>query len=171
MLIEPLKTSRLRIRNFDKKDRNPFVKFMTDQKSTKYLNFDAKQKSESGATRLLDATIASYHSANPMLAFAVEKIDSEEFIGFCGLSAQNKEDVEIMYAVIPEQQRKGYATEITVTLAEYALYELKYKRVLAPISPENIYSRRVAERSGFKDMGLIQHKNYADKVHDYVRDC
>lgn len=163
-----MESARLRIRKFDEKDRAPFVKFMTDHESTKYLNFNTEQKCESGAIKLLETTIASYTTKNPMFAFAVENIATEEFVGFCGLSAQNKQDVEIMYAVMPDHRQKGYAKEIILSLADYALQKLKFSRVLAPISPENRYSRRAAEKSGFKDRGLIRHENYTEKVHDYV---
>ncbi len=141
---------------------------MTDEESTKYLSFDAEQKSKSGAKKLLEATILSYDSTKPMHAYAVEELDTRKFVGFCGLNPHDIENVEIMYAVMPDQRKKGYATEVAATLARYALNEFKFKRVLAPISPKNVHSRRVAERVGFKDRGLIQHKDFSEKVHDYV---
>ena len=168
LLKKPLESPRLRIRKFNARDITPFVEFMTDKESTKYLSFDIEQKSESGAAALLEATIKSYNSTNPMLAFAVEQINTNVFVGFCGLNPYNKEDAEIMYAVMPSQRNKGYATEIASTLAKYALQGLGYSRVIAPITPANKHSRHVAESAGFKDRGLIQHKDYLEEVHNYV---
>ena len=165
---QPIDTERLRIRRFAQGDVEPFISFMTDRESTKFLTFSDEQKSNEGAKALLDATIGSYDSEHPMLAFAVEELTTSAVVGFCGLTPHDQETVEIMYAVMPSARRKGYAIEIATTLARYALDELGYVRVVAPIAPTNEFSKVVVTKAGFKDCGLTTSANAAATVHQFI---
>ena len=165
---QPIDTARLRIRRFAQSDVGPFIQFMTDRESTQFLTFTDEQKSNEGAKALLEATIRSYHSEHPMLAFAVEELKTSAFVGFCGLTPHDQETVEIMYAVMPSARRKGYATEIASTLARDALDGLGYVRVIAPIAPTNKFSKVVVTKAGFRDCGLTTSANTAATVHQFV---
>ena len=164
----PVISERLSIRRFKPGDTEDFVRFMTDPDSTRFLTFGEEQKTREGAIELLEATIASYNSENPLMAFAVESQETTEFIGFCGLTPHEEGTVEIMYAVMPGLRGKGYATEIAATLAQYAVSQLGYKRVIAPISPEHEISKAVAVKAGFRDHGISQKTDSANKVHLFV---
>ena len=161
-------TARLRIRRFTHDDIEPFVGFMSDRDSTQFLTFGDEQKSREGAQALLEATIESYDSEQPMLAFAVEAQTTRAFVGFCGLTPHDHETVEIMYAVMPDARRNGYATEIAAALAQYALDALGYRQVVAPIDPANEASKAVVTRAGFKDCGLMTRADSAETVHQFV---
>ncbi|WP_287373672.1 GNAT family N-acetyltransferase [Prosthecochloris sp.] len=123
-------SKQLLIRRFERDDAEDFVSFMTDPESTRFLTFGEEQKSREGAKELLDVTIASYDSEAPLMAFAVEHQESRQFIGFCGLTPREEGTVEIMYAVMPNERGKGYATQITATLAQYAVNRLGYRQVI-----------------------------------------
>ena len=166
--MKPIDTTRLRIRRFARGDIEPFVSFMTDRKSTAFLPFSDEQKSREGAKELVEATIASYESAHPMLAFAVEDPVSGQFVGFCGLNPHNEETTEIMYAVMPGARQQGYATEMVVALTRYALDDLGYHRAIAFIAPENRYSKLVATKAGFIDHGLVKHALFSEDVHQFI---
>lgn len=161
----PIKTARLQIRQFSQADIEPFVHFMTDRESTQFLTFGEEQKTAAGAKELIQMTIGSYNSATPMLAFAVEEQATRTFVGFCGLTPHDNETVEIMYAIMPSARRQGFATEVAAQLARYALDELGYLRVTAPIVPTHEYSKAVVKKAGFKDCGLAQSIN---RVHQFV---
>ena len=166
----PILSERLRIRQFEWQDVDVFVDFMTDHESTKYLTFDDEQKSRKGAKELIKATINAYDSDSPMMAFAVEDRISSEFVGFCGLTPRTDDAVEIMYAVIASARGKGYAVEIATTLTQYAVNQLGYKYVTAPISREHEASKAVALKAGFKDRGFQHVAGYTDTVHLFVFD-
>ena len=168
MFKQSIDTARLRIRRFAQGDVESFISFMTDRESTKFLTFGDEQKSNEGAKALLKATIESYDSEHPMLAFAVEELTTRTFVGFCGLTPHDHKTVEIMYAVMPSARRKGYATEIATTLARYALDGLGYGRVVAPIAPANEVSKLVATKAGFEDCGLTKSANTAVAVHQFI---
>ena len=170
LLIRPIDTARLRIRQFRADDSEPFIRFMTDEGSTRFLPFDQAQRSPEGAEKLLETTMASYDSEEPMLAMAVEERATGAFVGFCGLSPRDEETMEVLYAVMPEARRKGYATEIASALAEYALNRLGFLRVAAFIVPANEPSKVVAARAGFVDGGLVKNRNYKRLVHRFILD-
>lgn len=164
----PIDSDRLQIRQFTQEDVEPFTSFMTDQASTRFLAFGDEQKSHEGARQLLEATISSYETEHPMLAFAVEELTTGTFVGFCGLTPHDEETVEIMYAVMPHARQKGYATKIATTLSQYAFDRLGYRRVVAPIAPANEPSKIVANKAGFKDHGLLPNAESAEVVHQFV---
>ncbi|WP_414518705.1 GNAT family N-acetyltransferase [Nostoc sp. PCC 9305] len=76
-----------------------------------------------------------------------------EVIGDCGLIWQEVEgyqELEIGYHVRRDQQMQGYATEAASACQDYAFNVLGSTRVISLIRPENIPSRRVAEKNGLK---------------------
>jgi [ribosomal protein S5]-alanine N-acetyltransferase len=166
--MQSICTERLRIRKFRSGDLEPFVKFMIDPESTGFLAFTHEQKNREGAKLLLESTIESYASDQPMLAFAVEEQCSQKFVGFCGLNPQDKETIEIMYAVIPAARHQGYATEMLMGITDHAFDELGYDRVIAFILPKHAASKRVVLRAKFIDCGLVRNDNFREAVHQFV---
>lgn len=163
-----INSRRLRIRQFELGDVEDFVGFMIDPESTLFLAFGEAQKSREGATELLKATIESYESNTPLMAFAVEDCVSRKFIGFCGLTPRENDEVEIMYAIMPNYRGNGYAVEIASRLAQYAVDQLGYRRVIAPISPKHEVSKTVAAKAGFNDHGITKSLDSAEYVHLFV---
>lgn len=163
-----INSKRLTIRQFKIHDLEKFISFMTEPESTKFLTFNDAQKTRAGATELLQATINSYSTDNPMMAFAVENNENKEFIGFCGLTPREDNDIEIMFAIMPNARGKGYATEVARELSIHALNQLGYDRVLAPISIEHETSKAVVKKAGFKDHGYHQGFDSAEKIHLFV---
>jgi [ribosomal protein S5]-alanine N-acetyltransferase len=167
--MQPMITARLRIREFTSGDLEPFVQFMSDPESTAFLAFSADQKCHEGAKMLLEATIESYRSDRPMLAFAVEERYSHKFLGFCGLNPHDQATIEIMYAVMPAARHQGYATEMLTAMTDYTFDTLGYDQAIAFILPENEDSKRVARRAKFIDCGLVGNDNFSEAVHQFIR--
>ena len=66
--------------------------------------------------------------------------------------------VELLYALMPSQWGRGYATEIGRMLAGLALGPLDLESVIAYTLPANARSRRVLEKCGFSEEGEIVHE-------------
>jgi ribosomal-protein-alanine N-acetyltransferase len=62
--------------------------------------------------------------------------------------------VEIGYSVLPEWQRRGYATEIVNSLVSHDFFYEKTKNIVAHTLPENEASIRVLISTGFKEVGI-----------------
>jgi RimJ/RimL family protein N-acetyltransferase len=81
----------------------------------------------------------------------MELKSSGELIGDCGITRQQVEDeslYEIGYHLRRDCWRKGFATEAAIACREWGFANLKADRIISLIRPENMPSRRVAERNG-----------------------
>ena len=86
--------------------------------------------------------------------WAVVHREEERLIGDCGLTIQQVDGVgelEIGYHILRSHWGKGYATEGAAACRDYVFKNLKKDRVISWMTPENLASRRVAEKVG---MGL-----------------
>lgn len=63
--------------------------------------------------------------------------------------------VEIAYAVTPDEQRKGYATEIAAGLIAHAFDAPEVHLVIAHTLPDGIASQRVLTKCGFTHVGEV----------------
>ena len=63
--------------------------------------------------------------------------------------------VMIGYATYPGADHRGFATEATEALVEWALAQPGVDRVCASIPPDNVPARRVAEKVGMRIAGTV----------------
>ena len=83
--------------------------------------------------------------------FAVTLKTNRELIGCGGIIMQETDqgiEPEIGYQMRRDQQGKGYATEMARACMEYAFETLKSDHIISLIRPDNMPSRRVAEKNG-----------------------
>jgi [ribosomal protein S5]-alanine N-acetyltransferase len=73
--------------------------------------------------------------------------------GFKGPPAKGV--VEIAYAVTPDEQRKGYASEIAAGLVDVAFAATEVELVIAHTLPDGIASQRVLWKNGFVHVGEV----------------
>ncbi len=75
----------------------------------------------------------------------------------CGIIKRDYLDTpDIGFALLPEYVGKGLAYEIAKTLVVHARKDLKLKQLSAIVTPENINSRRLIERLGFRFIRIIE---------------
>ncbi|MBT2584465.1 GNAT family N-acetyltransferase [Arthrobacter sp. ISL-95] len=78
------------------------------------------------------------------------------FVGDCGLTWQQvngQSELEVGYHVRRDAQGLGYATEAALACRNFARDVLGVPLLVAIIHPENMASRRVAERLGMRHLG------------------
>jgi len=76
-----------------------------------------------------------------------------EFLGDCGLTWQDVNgqcELEVGYHMRTDVQGRGYATEAAAACKDFARDVLHVQRLVAIIHPENLSSRRVAEKIGME---------------------
>jgi RimJ/RimL family protein N-acetyltransferase len=85
--------------------------------------------------------------------------ESGEVVGRGGLShtlATGVDEVEVGWTIAPSRWRQGLATELASAAIEFAWTELGLDRLIAYTMPDNIPSRRVMEKTGFRyERGLL----------------
>jgi len=83
--------------------------------------------------------------------WAMELKKTQELIGDCGIILQQVEGeslYEIGYHLRRDFWGQGLATEAAIACRDWAFVHLKADRLISLIRPENLPSRRVAERNG-----------------------
>jgi ribosomal-protein-alanine N-acetyltransferase len=70
-----------------------------------------------------------------------------------GKPPENAQPIELGYGVLPDHRNRGYATEATRALVEWALSQPSVERVIAKCDPSNSPSVRVLEKIGMTRRG------------------
>jgi RimJ/RimL family protein N-acetyltransferase len=84
--------------------------------------------------------------------FIIEKKDGTK-IGFIG-HFPVRSNLEIGYALIPNERRKGYGTEAVLVMVDYLFLSKSIVRIQAGTNVENEASQKVLEKVGFQKEGL-----------------
>ena len=81
--------------------------------------------------------------------WAVERLADGAFLGDCGPMLQpveGKTVPEVGYHIVPPQWGRGYATEAARACRDLVLGRFGFDWVVSIVAPENLASRRVAEK-------------------------
>ncbi|MEO0334614.1 MAG: GNAT family N-acetyltransferase, partial [Bacteroidota bacterium] len=114
--------------------------------------------------------ISFYGSDNPILMFAVEEKRSGKMVGATGYNSLDEEEAELFYAISPTFWGQGFATEIVAEMSRYAFEHLPFTNLKAFVTPDNEGAKRVAEKNGFENQGLVKHLNFSESVYLYQRE-
>lgn len=142
-----LQTPRLILREFTPGDIDPVAKVLGDPDAMLYY---PEPYDRAGVEQWITRNILRYRNDGVGL-WAMELIATRELIGDCGIVRQQvdgDELYEIGYHVRRDHWRHGYATEAASACRDWAFAHLQTDRLVSVIRPENIPSRRVAERIG-----------------------
>ena len=156
-----LETPRLQLRELVPDDLDALAKVLSDPIT---MQFYPKPYDRQGITDWIERNRRRYQEHGHSLWGMVLK-SSGELIGDCGLAMQNVEgqnEIEIGYHVRRDHWKQGYATEAARACRDYGLAQLKAPRLISLIRPENIASRRVAEKNG---MTIWKEVIWADLPH------
>ena len=97
-------------------------------------------------------------SASPwVVGFSIVRGEDHTAVGQCGFKGPPTADgiVEIAYAIEPDEQGKGYATEAAQALTQYALQFEEVRLVCAHTLPSANASTRVLTKCGFSHVGTV----------------
>jgi len=73
--------------------------------------------------------------------------------GFMGKLPEDGQPIELGYGILLDHRNRGYATEATRALVEWALSQRSVARVIAKCDPANAPSVRVLEKIGMTRCG------------------
>jgi ribosomal-protein-alanine N-acetyltransferase len=89
------------------------------------------------------------------------------FVGYCGVfhhPPDVTEDIEIGYRLDPDYWNRGLITEAARAVRDHAFRDLNLPRVISLIHPDNIASRRVAEKNGMTVQREITYRGFPTNV-------
>ncbi|MGF1933765.1 MAG: GNAT family N-acetyltransferase [Nostoc sp. ChiQUE02] len=156
-----LETDRLLLREMQISDLDALLVVLGDPESMRYYPkpFDREM-----VQKWIDRHRSNY-AQHGVGFWAMVLKATGEIIGDCGLlwqEVEGRQELEIGYHVRRDQQMQGYATEAAYACQDYAFNVLDCDRVISLIRPENIPSRRVAEKNGLK---VVQETLWRDIPH------
>jgi ribosomal-protein-alanine N-acetyltransferase len=101
--------------------------------------------------------------------FAISLKENDLLIGGCSLRRETElsQVANLGWAITPEFQNMGFATEAAGALVEYGFRDLKLSVIYATCDTRNISSYKVMEKLGMKRVGLIKGTK---EVKGYIRD-
>ena len=151
-----LETERLLLRRLQPGDVDAIFAVLGDPVAMQYYprTFDRKD-----AEQWVERNLRRYAEHGHGL-YAVVLKASGEMIGDCGLVTQQIEgraELEVGYHLHRDQWGHGYATEAARACMDHAFRELTVAKVISLIRPENLPSRRVAERNGMRVERQVMH--------------
>ncbi|HEY6304001.1 MAG TPA: GNAT family N-acetyltransferase [Terriglobales bacterium] len=152
-----LQTPRLLLREFTPQDADALALVISDPETMRYY---PAPYDRAGVEQWIERNRLRYQTDGVGL-WGVELIktddseghDSEvhKIIGDCGITRQQVEGeylYEIGYHLRRDFWGQGLATEAAIACRDWAFEHLKTDRLISLIRPENLPSRRVAERNG-----------------------
>ena len=151
-----LETARLLLRPFTHDDVDSMFAIIGDPVTMQYYPCAFSRED---ALEWIERNLKRYKNDGHGLMAMVLKSNSE-MIGDCGIARQNVEGeimLEVGYHLRRDCWGHGYATEAARACMGYAFRELGAARVVSLIRPENVPSRRVAERNGMSVERQVMH--------------
>ncbi len=143
-----IETERLVLRRFRESDRDTVARWNADPLFTRHLTGrQTREQSDAGFDRW-----QRHWDEHGFGLVAVEWRETGELIGRTGPQYHRSwpADPEVGWALDPAWWRLGIATEAGAAAVAWALGELGFERVVSITIEENLPSRRVMEKLGFR---------------------
>uniref|UniRef100_UPI003F4988D4 GNAT family N-acetyltransferase n=1 Tax=Amycolatopsis sp. CA-096443 TaxID=3239919 RepID=UPI003F4988D4 len=158
----PLRGSAVLLREFRPDDADAVFAVIGDDRVTRFLSFDSRDRAaadamiEGVAERAARSPRAEYYLGVALLG------TPDVVVGFCRLALSGVNTAKIGYAVAADHWGKGLATDAVTTMLNFAFEDLGLHRVTAAIGPDNDASRRVVEKLGFTREGRLRDHVYTN---------
>lgn len=86
--------------------------------------------------------------------FAVRSVVGLELLGGCELCPLGDGAANLSYWTYTPHRRRGLASRAVALACDVAIAEFDFRSLQVVVDPDNIPSRRIAERHGFEEVGL-----------------
>jgi len=145
-----LETERLTLRSFREEDVDAMAQLFANPD---FMRFSLGVFTKRKQTVAFIEKVMAWDRAGIPSQFAVVPRGDEVIIGYCGFFYHPEhtiEDIEIGYRLNPDYWNRGLITEAAQAVRDHGFRDWKLSHVISLIHPENIPSRRVAEKNGMK---------------------
>jgi [ribosomal protein S5]-alanine N-acetyltransferase len=153
-----LQTKRLTLRDIEPSDCPIIFEFANDGSISRHLRFGSIS-SESGTQEYVAKAMAA-RDASPRLSYklAMSIKPLTKMAGSCWMDIEDPQsrNASIGYFVEQRHWNKGYATEMLRALVQFGFEELQLHRIYGNCDAENPATRRVLEKVGMRQEGLLR---------------
>jgi RimJ/RimL family protein N-acetyltransferase len=155
-VVPTLDTPRLRLRPYRPEDAPEVFALYSDPRVVRYWSFPA-WNSPAQATAYIERALTEM-AAGRTLPWAVARREDDRVVGTATLFFLYPEQgrAELGFSLRPELHGQGYASEGVRAVLAHAFDTMGLRRVEADVDPRNAPSRRVLERVGFREEGLLR---------------
>ncbi len=168
MVILSLQTERLLLRPFTLDDAADYWPLLRDPQILRFTGEQPVSDLEGVREILRTRPLADYQQHGYGRMACVERA-SGRLIGFSGLKyLEDLDEVDIGYRFVPDAWGKGYATESARPLLEYGLQQLRLRRVIGLVMPQNQASARVLVKLGLRFEQQISVDDHAQPLDLYA---
>jgi RimJ/RimL family protein N-acetyltransferase len=165
-----LQTPRLILRSFRQKDVDAMAQLFANPD---FMRFSLGVFNTRERTIAFIEKVTGWDHAGIPSQFAVVPRGENAIIGYCGFFYHPEhgiEDIEIGYRLNPDYWNRGLITEAARAVRDHGFRDCKLSRVISLIHPENIPSRRVAEKNGMKVEKEITFRGFPTLVYAMTRE-
>lgn len=152
-----LESSRLRLRLVRQSDTENAFRILSNASIMKYYGTPAHKDIEQTRKNYIEMMIGRF-GYRDAASFVVTYKDNDDYIGHVTASQFDRDFkfADLAYIIDPEHWGKGIATEAVGRVVEFLIQDLKIHKIRAGLYSENIGSKRVLEKLGFKQEGYCK---------------
>ena len=164
-----LETERLILRSFREEDVDAMAQLFANPD---FMRFSLGAFTERKKTVDFIEKVVGWARESMPSQFAVILRGEHAVIGYCGFHHHPEVpgEVEIGYRLHPDYWNRGLITEAARAVRDHGFADLKLPHVISLIHPENIPSRRVAEKNGMKVEKEIKFRGFPTLVFAITRE-
>ena len=164
------KSSRLGFRNWNAEDLAPMTEINADPE---VMEFFPKCPNKNETSEFIQR-MSKQFDKNGFCYFAVDLLETQEFIGFIGISEQTYEAeftpcVDIGWRISRNHWYKGYATEGAKACLEFAKKKTGLTEILSVAPVINTKSEAVMKKIGMQKVSTFLHSLLKD--HPELQEC
>lgn len=133
-------------------DEADFLRLRRDPRVALTLSVDGLPPGEAEVRANFAAKLARWETSGYGI-WIFREAASGAFVGYCGLAPDmidGREEVELLYAIMPEYWGRGVTTALAAAVLRVAFGELGLAEVIAYTLPTNRASQRVMEKNGLR---------------------
>lgn len=152
-----LETNRLRLRQSTSQDSQDIYAVFSDPKVTEFHNLTTFELVDE-AVGVIERRAKTFTSGQG-IRWAIELKPVHRVIGSCGFSWHPDPAIkgaEIGYELASEHWRKGIMSEALATILKYGFETRALEFVIAQVMLENVSSKGLLEKLGFKSQQIIE---------------
>ncbi|NQZ19745.1 MAG: GNAT family N-acetyltransferase [Bdellovibrionales bacterium] len=160
-----IQSKRLLLRRFNLSDLEWLTEMESDPEVMKYTG-PGKALTPEQSKQRLEKLIKDQPNHEPYGVWGAESLSTGELICWCMLKRERHSDLELGYMIAKQHWGRGYATEVSKLLVDFAFLKNNESRIVALTAPENIVSNKVLEKAGFRFVETRQRESHGKVIKD-----
>ncbi|PRA09504.1 MULTISPECIES: GNAT family N-acetyltransferase [unclassified Paenibacillus] len=151
-----LETKRLLLREIKQSDSQDIFQIFSSDEVTRFYDVETFTNTKQ-AEELIQRWKERFENGQ-VIRWGIALKSDNRIIGTCGFHGWMKQHYKAVmgYELTPEFWRQGYITEVTRKIVEYGFKNLELNRIEAFVEPENAGSRKLLEKIGFSEEGILK---------------